>query len=100
MGLVAAWSKAGAAIGTQVFSAILASWANEGKANQATFLIGSSFAVLGAVIAWFVIPDVGRELEEGDEGWKRYLDEQGWQADFGDEVTRDPARVKMDAVGS
>lgn len=100
MGLVAAWSKAGAAIGTQVFSAILASWSNEQKANQATFLIGSSFAVVGALIAWFVIPDVSARLNDEDEAWKKYLEEQGWKADFGDDVTRDPVKVKLDAVGS
>lgn len=101
MGLVAAWSKAGAAIGTQVFSAILAAdWGEEGRGNQAAFLIGSGFAVVGAAVAWFIIPDVGRELDDGDDDWKRYLEEQRWKAEFGDEVTRDPVGVKMDAVGS
>lgn len=100
MGLVAAWSKAGAAIGTQVFSAILASWKDDQKANQATFLIGSSFAVVGALIAWFVIPDVSKSLDDEDEEWKRYLEDQGWQAEFGDDETRDPEKVRMDGVGS
>ena len=100
MGLVAAWSKAGAAIGTQVFSAILASWANEQKANQATFLIGSSFAVVGALIAWFVIPDVNAQLDDEDTKWKLYLAENGWQAEWGDSVSTDPKAVKMDAVMS
>lgn len=100
MGLVAAWSKAGAAIGTQVFSAILASWADEQKANQATFLIGAAFAVVGALVAWFVIPDVSARLGDEDEAWKRYLAENGWTAEWGDEVTKDPAKVKMHGVVS
>ena len=100
MGLVAAWSKAGAAIGTEVFSAILASWTNDQKANQATFLIGAAFAVLGSLIAWFVIPDVSARLEDEDEQWKRYLAENGWEAEWGDQTSKDPAAVKMDAVVS
>ncbi|EME47686.1 hypothetical protein DOTSEDRAFT_86121 [Dothistroma septosporum NZE10] len=100
MGLVAAWSKAGAAIGTQVFSAILASWTNEQKANQATFLIGSSFAVVGALVAWFVIPDVNAQLDDEDTKWKLYLAERGWQAEWGDRVSADPKAINMDAVVS
>lgn len=95
MGFVAAWSKAGAAIGTQVFTAILSSWANEAKGDQAAFLIGSSFALVGALIAWFVIPDVSTNLDEEDEAWKQYLADNGWQADWGDEVSRDPKGVRM-----
>ncbi|KAB2579349.1 Protein of unknown function DUF1445 [Lasiodiplodia theobromae] len=100
MGLVAAFSKAGAAIGTQVFSAILKSWADESKADQATFLIGAAFAVLGALIAWFVIPDVSTRLEDEDDAWRRYLEENGWRADWGDNTTKDPGAVIMDRVAS
>ena len=100
MGLVAAFSKAGAAIGTQVFSAILASWADEGKANQATFLIGAAFALFGAAVAWFVIPDVSARLEDEDGLWKAYLEGKGWKAEWGDQVSKDPGAVRMDAVGS
>lgn len=100
MGFCAAWSKAGAAIGTQVFSAILASWTDEQKANQATFLIGSSFALIGGLIAWFVIPDVSARLEDGDEEWKTYLEANGWNAEFGDATSRDPAALKMDVPTS
>jgi hypothetical protein len=52
VGLAAAWSKAGAAIGTQVFKPILASWGDdEYHGTQAAFLIGSGFAVLGGLLA-------------------------------------------------
>ncbi|KXT17412.1 hypothetical protein AC579_5745 [Pseudocercospora musae] len=100
IGLVAAWSKVGAAIGTQVFSAILASWSDGQKGDQATFLIGSSFAVLGALIAWLVMPDVSARLEDEDQAWKEYLACNGWEAEFGDTTSTDPAAVKMDVVVS
>ncbi|OMP86440.1 putative metabolite transport protein GIT1, partial [Diplodia seriata] len=100
MGLVSAFSKAGAAIGTQVFSAILKSWTDESKADQATFLIGAAFAALGAVIAWFVIPDVSSRLDDEDEAWRRYLEENGWSAEWGDGATKDPGAVVMDRVAS
>ncbi|KAF6834652.1 major facilitator superfamily transporter [Colletotrichum plurivorum] len=101
MGLIAAFSKAGAAIGTQVFTAILNSYtADPSKGNQVAFLIGSGFAVLGAIIALFVIPDVSRRLNDDDEAWKKYLAENGWEAQWGDEVTRDPSGVIMNKPAS
>ncbi|KAI1381981.1 metabolite transport protein [Hypoxylon crocopeplum] len=101
MGFVAAWSKAGAAIGTQVFTAILNSYTeNPTKGNQAAFLIGSGFAVLGACIALFVIPDVSRRLDDDDEAWKNYLAENGWEATWGDTVTKDPTGVVLNQAVS
>ncbi|KAK7424736.1 hypothetical protein QQX98_000314 [Neonectria punicea] len=98
LGLIAACSKAGAAIGTQVFTAILNSYDEEhaSKGNQTAFLIGSAFAVLGALIAWFVIPDVSRRLEDDDAAWKVYLADHGWNATWGDAETKDPQGVIMD----
>jgi MFS family permease len=101
MGFVSAWSKAGAAIGTQVFSAIMASWADDpAKADQAAFLIGSSFALVGGLIAWFVVPDMSAQLDDEDDAWKAYLADNGWEADWGDQVSRDPSGVKMDRIVS
>lgn len=88
MGLCSAISKAGAAIGTQVFTPITSS-----AGDQGAFLVGSAFAVLGALIAFFVIPDVGRKLEDEDENWRKYLEENGWVADWGDSETQDPKGV-------
>lgn len=113
MGLISACSKAGAAIGTQVcqtlvavarsnmlqvFTAILNSYDGSSKGNQTAFLIGSAFAVVGALIALFVIPDVSRRLDDEDEVWKVYLAEHGWQADWGDDVSKDPKGVMMHQV--
>ncbi|KAK8213723.1 major facilitator superfamily domain-containing protein [Phyllosticta capitalensis] len=100
MGFVAAWSKVGATLGTQAFTAIQNSWSDADKSNQAAFLIGSAFALLGALIAWFVIPDVSARLEDEDAAWKKYLEENGWQAQWGDKETRDPVKVRMDRVAS
>ncbi|KUI54521.1 putative metabolite transport protein GIT1 [Cytospora mali] len=96
MGFVSAWSKAGAAIGTQVFAAILNAYIDDSsKGNQVAFLIGSGFAVLGALVALFVIPEVSRSLDDDDQEWKRYLAENGWEANWGDNVTKDPTGVVL-----
>ena len=79
MGFAAAWSKAGAAVGTQVFKPILASWGDDSlHGTQAVFLIGSGFAVIGALLAWFVLPDTDRNLDNGDQEWKDYLAANGY----------------------
>ncbi|KAK8110262.1 metabolite transporter [Apiospora kogelbergensis] len=101
MGLISAFSKAGAAIGTQVFTAILNSYSKDvTKGNQVAFLIGSGFAVLGALIALFVIPEVSRRLDDDDQAWKQYLQENGWEANWGDDVTEDPSAVVMNRTVS
>lgn len=101
MGLVSATSKAGAAIGTQVFTAILSAYANDSsKGDQLIFLVGSGFAVIGALVALFVIPDVSKKLEDEDTAWKTYLAENGWEGSWGDETTRDPSGVVLDQRGS
>ena len=101
MGFVSAWSKAGAAIGTQVFTAILNSYdSDSSKGDQVAFLVGSAFAALGAAIAFFVIPEVSRRLDDDDQAWKQYLQENGWEADWGDSETRDPSGVIMNQVAS
>ncbi|KAF2093224.1 MFS general substrate transporter [Rhizodiscina lignyota] len=100
MGFVSAWSKAGAAIGTQVFTAITTSIPDEEKANQTAFLVGSAFAVIGTCSALFIIPDVHRRLDDEDAAWKAYLAEHGWEADWGDEVSKDPKGIMMDGVVS
>ncbi|KAK5939462.1 hypothetical protein PMZ80_007839 [Knufia obscura] len=100
MGYAAAFSKAGAAIGTAVFKPILASYSNELKGNQAVFLIGAGFALLGAIIAWFVLPDPDKRLDNEDERWKEYLKAHGYEVQWGDESTKDPNGLMKDAVAS
>ena len=78
MGLAAAVGKAGAAIGTQVFTPIQTSLGSGLKGQQGVFLIGSAFAIVGGGIAWVLIPDMGRELESEDVRFRRYLEENGF----------------------
>lgn len=103
LGFIAAFGKAGAAIGTAVFAPILASYGDADggfKGNQAVFLIGSGFAAAGAITSWFIIPDISNRLENGDEAWKEYLREMGYQIEWGDEESKDPEGLRMDAVRS
>jgi MFS family permease len=101
LGLIAAFGKAGAAIGTAVFAPILASYGNSVyKGNQAVFLIGSAFAAVGALTSWFIIPYISNRLENEDDAWKAYLEEMGYDIQWGDEETKDPVGLKMDAVRS
>lgn len=78
MGFAAAVGKAGAAIGTQVFTPIQDSFSSELKGQQGVFLIGSAFAVVGGLIAWFLIPDKEKDLESEDVRFKAYLEEHGF----------------------
>ncbi|KAF5621985.1 metabolite transport GIT1 [Fusarium sp. NRRL 52700] len=98
LGFISAWSKAGAAIGTEVFTAILSSYTDTVKGNQVVFLIGSAFAVLGALNAWFVVQDGEKHLEKEDQIWKDYLLEHGWDASWGDHQTQDPAGTLKDEL--
>ncbi|EGP89806.1 uncharacterized protein MYCGRDRAFT_35932 [Zymoseptoria tritici IPO323] len=99
MGLCSAIGKAGAAIGTSVFKPILASYGdNVLRGNQAVFLIGSGFAVLGMLVAWFFIPSQPANLVQEDDQWKLYLREAGYDIHFGDDKTKDPPKVQFDGV--
>ncbi|ORY16128.1 major facilitator superfamily domain-containing protein [Clohesyomyces aquaticus] len=99
LGFCAATSKAGAAIGTSVFKPILASYGDDSvRGNQAVFLIGSGFAVLGMLVAWFLIPAHAPDLEVEDEDWKTYLRDHGYDIQWGDSEAKDPVRVTFDAV--
>ncbi|KAH7360325.1 major facilitator superfamily transporter [Rhexocercosporidium sp. MPI-PUGE-AT-0058] len=101
LGLIAAFGKAGAAIGTAVFAPILASYGDSVyRGNQAVFLIGSGFAAAGAISCWFIIPDISARLENEDEAWKKYLRDMGYEIQWGDEETKDPEGLRLDALRS
>jgi MFS family permease len=101
LGLIAAFGKSGAAVGTAVFAPILDSYGDSVyKGNQAVFLIGSSFAFVGALTSWFIIPDISSRLENEDEAWKRYLEENGYVIEWGDDGKEDPKSLVKDQVGS
>ncbi|KAE8421781.1 major facilitator superfamily domain-containing protein [Aspergillus pseudocaelatus] len=87
LGFAAAVGKAGASIGTEVFTPIQNSFATTAKGQQAVFLIASAFTVVGGLIAWFLIPDMSRELEDEDAKFKAYLEENGYDVShYGDEA--------------
>lgn len=86
LGLAAAVGKAGAAIGTQVFSPIQNYFDNEFTGIQAVFLIGAAFASTGGLIAWFLIPDRERDLEGEDARFRAYLEAKGFSTDFGESL--------------
>ncbi|KAL3443945.1 major facilitator superfamily domain-containing protein [Aspergillus insuetus] len=83
LGFAAAVGKAGASIGTEVFTPIQESFGGGDdvqRGQQAVFLIGSAFTVVGAAVAWWLIPDMERELESEDERFRVYLEENGYDA--------------------
>ncbi|KAK4920761.1 hypothetical protein LTR49_011664 [Elasticomyces elasticus] len=79
LGLAAAFGKAGAAIGTQVFTPI----------QNRVFLIGAAFAATGGLIAWFLIPDRERDLENEDARFRAYLEANGYSGLFGESLEKD-----------
>lgn len=78
--------KAGAAIGTEVFTPIQDSFDDAQKGVQGVFLIGSAFALVGGIIAWTLIPNRDRELEGEDARFRAYLAEHGYAGTFGESL--------------
>lgn len=68
------------------------------KGNQTVFLIGSAFAVLGAIVTWVLVEDVSKNLDDEDQIWKDYLAKAGWEASWGDHETIDPIRAQKQPV--
>ncbi len=86
MGFAAAVGKAGAAIGTQVFTPIQDSFSDTQKGTQAVFLIGAGFAAMGGIVAWVFIPDRDRALESEDVKFRMYLADNGYEGAFGESL--------------
>lgn len=84
MGLAAAVGKAGAAIGTEVFTPIQNSFSSDLQGVRALFMIGGAFAAVGGLITWFLIPNRERDLESEDERFRAYLAEHGYSNEFGE----------------
>lgn len=80
-GISAAIGKAGAAIGTQVFTPIQV---HAGK--RYTFFLSGGVSFLGALIVWWGCPDYSnRDLSFLDDEFNDYLKEQGWKGNVGEE---------------
>uniref|UniRef100_A0A093Y524 Putative metabolite transport protein GIT1 n=1 Tax=Talaromyces marneffei PM1 TaxID=1077442 RepID=A0A093Y524_TALMA len=83
LGWAAAVGMAGTSIGTEVFTPIQNSFSSTEKGQQAVFVIGSAFCVMGGLISWFLIPDMLRELETEDLRFRIYLEENGYTYEDG-----------------
>ncbi|KAF8883999.1 major facilitator superfamily domain-containing protein [Infundibulicybe gibba] len=98
LGFSAAMGKVGAAIGTQVFPAIVASYPTVIKGQQVIFLIGAGIAVLSTVMLWVLIPDREKQLESEDALFRQYLEDNGWDtSDMG--MLQVPPSGKGEKVG-
>jgi hypothetical protein len=65
-----------------VFTPIQDSFDSVEKGQQAVFLIGAGFAMVGAIISWVLIPDKERDLESEDVRFKAYLEANGHDTSF------------------
>ncbi|KAI0286985.1 MFS general substrate transporter [Russula aff. rugulosa BPL654] len=87
-GLSAAVGKAGAAIGTQVFTPIQN---NLGK--RWTFIIAAICGVAGITVTYFFVPDkTGVDLAEEDARFMEYLERNGWEGTVGEDEPEDITR--------
>ncbi|CAM9012170.1 unnamed protein product [Wickerhamomyces anomalus] len=79
-GISAGIGKAGAAVGTKVFTPLQV---NYGK--RYTFFLSGGISFLGAIVVWWGCPDYGdRKLYFLDEELNQYLKENGWEGSIGE----------------
>ncbi|CAK7221784.1 glycerophosphoinositol permease [Sporothrix curviconia] len=79
-GIAAAVGKIGAFVGTYVYPYIEAAGGNDANASaQYPFYVSSSLSVLSALLAFFLLPNVGQDtIQYEDARFRRYLEENGW----------------------
>ena len=104
LGLSAAIGKAGAAIGIQVFTPIQTSIQGDTpgtlKGQQGVFLVGSAFSLVGAIVTWFFIPEMKRDLATEDEVWKQYCEANGVDmSDMGEALVSSATSGQVKQVG-
>lgn len=73
-GVSAGFGKAGAAVGTQVFTPI-----RDTAGPSSTFYLAGGIAVIGMSIYFFLPEGRDLDLEAEDESFRVYLREQGWE---------------------
>jgi hypothetical protein len=73
--------QAGAAVGTQLFPLLVASFPTTIKGQQAMFLVGSAIAFVGSAVVFFLVPDRRFNLSEEDDAFRTYLEENGWNTE-------------------
>ncbi|KAI0931919.1 hypothetical protein AcW1_000807 [Taiwanofungus camphoratus] len=80
-GLSAALGKTGAAVGTQAFTPI-----QNHLGKKWTFIIAAICGVVGIIVTYIFVPDMtGVDLADEDEKFLKYLAENGWQGDVGED---------------
>ncbi|CAK7220434.1 glycerophosphoinositol permease [Sporothrix bragantina] len=79
-GIAAAIGKIGAFVGTYVYPYIEAAGGNDANASaQYPFYVSSSLSILSALLAFFLLPNVGQDtIQYEDARFRRYLEENGW----------------------
>ncbi|KAH7931102.1 MFS general substrate transporter [Leucogyrophana mollusca] len=88
-GLSAAIGKTGAALGTEAFTPIQN---NLGKRRVSmpyelwTFIVAAICGVTGVLVTYFFVPDLtGIDLAEEDAKFMKYLAENGWEGEVGED---------------
>ncbi|CAK7565852.1 MAG: glycerophosphoinositol permease [Sporothrix epigloea] len=79
-GIAAAVGKIGAFVGTYVYPYIEAAGGDDANASaQYPFYVSSSLSILSALLALFLLPNVGQDtIQYEDARFRRYLEENGW----------------------
>lgn len=79
-GLSAGIGKAGAAIGTEIFTPI-----QTHAGTKYTFFLSGGLSLIGCLFAYFLIVNTDKyDLAEKDEKFNQYLVEQGWKGFIGE----------------
>lgn len=79
-GFAAGVGKAGAAIGTEVFTPI-----QNHAGKKYTFFVSGGLSLLGCVFAYFLVPDTDKyNLTAKDEEFNQYLLDNGWKGVLGE----------------
>ncbi len=79
-GISAAVGKAGAAIGTEVFTPI-----QDHAGKRWTFIVAAICGIAGVLVTYFFVPDIkGDDLSNEDEKFRAYLVAHGWDGEMGE----------------
>ncbi|CCH42878.1 Inorganic phosphate transporter [Wickerhamomyces ciferrii] len=80
-GISAAIGKAGAAVGTEVFTPL-----QQLHGKRYTFILSGGLSILGAIVCWWGCPDYGdKNLDFLDVEFNQYLKENGWEGTIGED---------------
>jgi MFS family permease len=80
-GLSAAIGKAGAAIGTQAFTPI-----RNNLGNRWTFIVAAICGVAGILVTYLFVEDLsGEDLACRDDRFRKYLADNGWNGEMGED---------------